>query len=65
MKVIKDGKVEHVITAETEDSIYETNQELNLSMIKPVLKRSLYHNGQPAIITFKTFEVWLVHQSAG
>lgn len=30
-------------------------------MIKPVLKRSLYHKGSPVIVTFKSFEVWLIH----
>lgn len=32
-------------------------------MLKPVLKRSCYHQGTPVIISFKSFEVWLIQQS--
>ena len=34
-------------------------------MIKPLLKRSLYHKGSPVIVTFKSFEVWLIHSQTG
>ena len=65
MKIIKDGKVEPAIRIESElDSIFEA-EDLKLNMIKPVLKRSLYHQGQPVIVSFKAFEVWLVHQVQG
>lgn len=55
MKVIKDGKVEPAtmvirnrITNLADDSVTESNQshqifDVSLDMIKPVLKRSLYH----------------------
>ena len=55
MKVIKDGKVEPAtmvirtrITNLADDSVTESNHshqifDVSLDMIKPVLKRSLYH----------------------
>lgn len=68
MKIIKDGKVEPVVNQQMnvcmdmEDSIFDFEKDLDigLSLIKPVLKRSLYHQGQPVIVTFKSFEVWLI-----
>ena len=70
MKVIKDGRVEPVMTnKETEASFCIADEptpvkfDLSLTMIKPVLKRSLYHYGQPVILTFKSFEVWLIQQT--
>lgn len=50
MKIIKDGKVEPVINQmaamDPEDSIFDFEKEtmdISLNLIKPVLKRSLYH----------------------
>ena len=51
MKIIKDGKVEPVNqmnviqNMDMEDSIFDFDKDIDigLSLIKPVLKRSLYH----------------------
>jgi hypothetical protein len=61
LKVIRDGKVEHIKRPETDESSLEFDSyAYSLNMIKPVLKRSLYHLGQPVIVVFKSFEVWMV-----
>lgn len=38
--------------------------ENDVSLLKPVLKRCRYHKGTPVIITFKSFEVWLIQQAS-
>lgn len=75
MKVIKDGKVEPATMVIrnrnlnlADDSVTESNLsqqifDVSLDMIKPVLKRSLYHLGNPVIVVFKSFEVWLVNST--
>ena len=40
------------------------SSENDMSLLKPVLKRCRNHRGMPVIITFKSFEVWLIQQSS-
>ena len=73
MKRVKDGKVEPVFQ---DHSITESSRQLNdkqllvdadeldLSLIKPVLKRNFFHMGNSVIVSWKSFEVWLVSQDA-
>ena len=36
--------------------------EADLSLIKPVLKRNFFHLGNSVIVSWKSFEVWLINQ---
>jgi len=71
MKRVKDGKVEPVLSqASISESSTHLNSkqlisdasELDLSLIKPVLKRNFFHMGNSVIVSWKSFEIWLVNQ---
>jgi hypothetical protein len=73
MKRVKDGKVEPVLTQQsiTESTrqlnskqLIKDSEDLDLSLIKPVLRRNFFHMGNSVIVTWKSFEIWLIHQDA-